>query len=133
MVACWLTTASPRLTSPCSAGTLPSHTTGGSMERFQSMQISRKETLGRFFPASPLSTLSPKRRVEESAMILITSRLNARRPQRPRKSTCWSTAEGRQQLKCAQRTATSKSLRKILKVGLGGTRNQDQRPKIQNF
>jgi hypothetical protein len=57
-----------------------------------------KGTLGRFFPASPLSTLLPKRRMEESPMILITSRLNERRP---RKSTCWSMAEGRQQLKCA--------------------------------
>src|SRR6266850_1770314 len=92
MVACSLTTASPKLTSPCSAGTLPSHTTGGSMERFQSMQISPKETLGRFFPASPLSTLLPKRRMEESPMILIISQLNERRPQRLRKSTCRSMA-----------------------------------------
>src|SRR4029450_2088004 len=114
----------PSLPSPCSAGALPSHTTGGSMERFQSMQISSRETLGHFFPASPLSIFLLKRRMEESPMILITSRLNERHPQRLQKSTCWSMAEGRQQSKCAQRTATSRSLRQIHKVPLRRTRDR---------
>ncbi len=60
----------------------------GSMRRFQCMQISPKETRGRFFPAPPLSTLLPKPRMGKSAMILITSRLKERQPRRLRKSIC---------------------------------------------